>query len=49
MADLTWRDRLALRIIAWLAAVLMTDAIDAEHRVDFKTIRTSLHLGERGL
>lgn len=39
-----WRDRLALRFVAWLAATLMTDAIGDERREEFGSLRTSLHM-----
>ena len=38
------RDRLALRIMGWIAAVLLTDAIDPELRRELKAIRTSVQV-----
>lgn len=41
---LTWGDRMALRIMAWIAGVLMSDEL---RNKDFDAIRTSLSLGDR--
>lgn len=41
---LTWGDRMALRIMVWIAGVLMSDEL---RNKDFDAIRTSLSLGDR--
>lgn len=46
-AAIHWRDRLALRIMAWIAAVLMTDAIAGDEREEFDALCTSIHVESR--
>lgn len=50
-ARLTWRESVALRIMAWIAHVLLRDSalLDAALLADLKNIRTNLSLGPRSL
>lgn len=45
---LHWRDRLALQIMAWIAAVLFTEAIPRKERAELDAMRTTLHVGREG-